>query len=74
MAYLHFLFSYSSNKKFYIKCPLNKHESTLQRLRDLELRTFRKERFSICHFCASFAQGGIDDVGANFLSDYWDYD
>lgn len=63
--------SYSSNKKYYFKCPRGLHESELKIISSI---TREKEGSLNCNKCNSFAQWGIDNICEDFLEKYWDFD
>jgi hypothetical protein len=62
--------TYSTNKKYYFKCPKNIHPSELK-----NINSFVKgqEGTMDCKMCNSFAQWGIDNICSDFLEKYWDY-
>lgn len=64
-------FGYSSNSKYYIKCPENKHESELKSINDF---TGGHEGVMNCKGCNSFGQFLINTLGKDALKLYWDYD
>jgi len=61
--------NYSTNKKYYFKCPKRIHSSELKRISDF---TYVCEGSIECKQCNSFAQWGIDNVCKDFLETYWD--
>ena len=64
---------YSTNKKYYFKCPINLHKSELNKISIFT----RKSSFNVninCKQCNSIAQWGIDNLGEDFLEKYWDYE
>lgn len=61
--------SYISSSKFYFKCPIDKHESSLYALKCVVYMKILR-----CKFCDSFAQRFIDIKGEDALEKYWDYD
>jgi len=64
--------NYSTNKKYYFKCPRGIHKSELKSIVHF---TINGQEGSIkCTKCNSFAQWGIDKYGEDFLEKYWDYD
>lgn len=59
-----------SGEKYYFKCPINVHKSTL-----FQINHFTSSRISlICEGCNSFAQWGVDNLGEDFLEKHWDYE
>lgn len=61
---------YSSNKKYWFKCPRKLHNSELKYTNAF----MNGQEGSIrCKACNSFAQWGIDNLGDDFLEKYWDY-
>jgi len=62
---------YSTNKKYYFKCPKGIHRSELKLISSF---TSNHDGVMDCKQCNSFAQWGIDNIGDNFLEKYWDYD
>ena len=60
--------SYKSNKKYYFKCPNNKHESNQFILCDI---TSFKNKNVKCKKCSSFAQYIIDIYGEEYLNSIW---
>lgn len=62
--------NYSSNKKYYLKCPNNLHHSELKLIGNF---TMGQEGSISCNQCNSFAQWGINNLGEDFLEKYWDY-
>ena len=63
--------NYSTNKKYFFKCPRNIHKSELKRIHDF---TDGCEGSLYCKQCNSFAQWGIDNLGDDFLEKYWDHE
>jgi hypothetical protein len=62
---------YSSNKKYYFLCHRNIHKSELHNINKL---TWGSITYFKCRQCNSFAQWGIDNIGDDFLEEYWDFD
>jgi len=63
--------TYSTNNKYYFKCPRGLHKSELKKIQSFA----QGEKGSMnCKMCNSFAQWGIDNVCENFLEEYWDYE
>lgn len=62
---------YSTNKKYYFKCPKKIHKSELKLINSF---VNGSEGSMDCNQCNSFAQWGIDNLGDDFLEKYWDYD
>jgi hypothetical protein len=62
--------SYSSHAKCYFKCPRDLHESNKFSINSIT----RQNSKLICPCCNSFAQWGIDNLGNDFLENYWDYE
>ena len=62
---------FSSNKKYYFKCPRGIHKSELKVIDNF---IHGQEGSIECNKCNSFAQWGIDNLGKDFLEKYWDYD
>ena len=60
--------SYSSNKKYYFKCPKGLHDSEEKRIADL---TTGNTEFK-CKYCNSFGQWCIDNNETELLN-LWDY-
>lgn len=60
--------SYMSNKKYYFKCPNNKHESTPYILHDI---TSFKNKNIKCKKCNSFAQYIINTFDEEYLDKIW---
>jgi len=62
--------NFSTNKKYYFKCPVKLHKSELK-----DIANFTTNGHNIlCKACNSFAQWGIDNICVDFLEKYWDYD
>lgn len=61
--------SYVSSSKFYFKCPIGKHESSLY-----ALKCVIKMKILKCRFCDSFAQRFIDIRGEDAVEKYWDFE
>ena len=61
----------TKSKKFWFKCPNNKHESELK---NISLFTRGRLKNIECKSCNSFAQWGVDNLGEDFLDKYWDYE
>ena len=59
--------SYGTEQEFFFKCPNHLHPST--KISIYLLRQLKKP--SYCKACKSFAQWGIDNIGDNFINDYW---
>lgn len=60
--------SYISHNKYYFKCDVGIHESSLYQLSSIvQMKTMR------CKFCDSFAQRFINIRGEDALEKYWDY-
>jgi len=55
----------------YFKCPRKIHKSEKIKISNI---IGDSNTNIICKQCNSFAQWGIDNIGDNFLNDYWDYD
>ena len=62
---------YSSNKKYYFKCPRRIHDSELKNISNF---VNGQEGAMKCNQCNSFAQWGIDNLCEDFLEKYWDYE
>jgi len=63
---------WSTNKKYYFRCPKGIHKSELK---IISYFTNRNQNSSIkCDQCNSFAQWGIDNICEDFLEKYWDYE
>lgn len=62
--------AYSSNKKYWFKCPRGLHESELKRLNDIS----KKDKRLSCNKCNSFGQWLIDIYGEDAIERYWDYE
>lgn len=63
--------NYKSNKKFWFKCPNNRHESQLQ---NIQYFASGKQKNMKCTKCDSFAQNIIDNYGEEYLSIIWNKD
>lgn len=64
---------YTSPTKFYFKCPIKEHKSSLYS--PLNLTRFNTDTNKAqCIYCNSFAYYGIKNIDVNFLDKYWDYD
>ena len=63
---------YSTDAKYFFKCPTGKHPSTPYAISCIT-RYWDKAKAD-CVYCNSFAQWGIDNIGVDFLNKYWDYD
>jgi len=61
---------YATNKKYYFKCPRELHKSELKYINSF---TNNCEGTMDCNTCNSFAQWGINNLGNDFLENYWDY-
>lgn len=62
--------SYASNKSFYFKCTNKAHKSELKKIGNIT----KNGKLNLnCVQCNSFAQWGIDNLGKDFLKNYWDY-
>jgi len=60
--------NFSTNKKYWIKCPNEIHSSELKNLNNF----IHGHLGSMdCISCNSFAQWGIDNLGEDFLEKYW---
>ena len=57
--------------KYYFKCPQGIHPSELKQI---SWFVSGNEGAIKCKMCNSFAQWGIDNIGENFLEDYWDFE
>lgn len=62
---------YSTNKKFYFKCPRGIHKSELKKINSIASGYLG---MGDCKVCKSFAQWGIDNICSDFLEKYWDYE
>ncbi|HAN10292.1 MAG TPA: hypothetical protein DCP90_06745 [Clostridiales bacterium] len=62
--------SFGSGKDYYFKCPRGLHKSELKNIGNF---TSGQKGSILCKQCNSFAQWGIDNVSADFLQKYWDY-
>lgn len=60
--------SYKSNKKYWFKCPENKHDSQLFNIQYLPAG---KQNNLVCKKCNSFAQYIINEFGERFLKEIW---
>ena len=63
--------SYGSTIKCWFKCDKGIHKSELK---DLRKFTKNKKDKINCKACNSIAQGGINNLGEDFLEKYWDYE
>lgn len=61
-------FTVCSNKKFWFKCPNNRHESELKNIQYL---TVGKQTNLLCSKCESFAQDIIDSHSEEYLYALW---
>lgn len=62
------LIAYSTNKKYWFTCDKGIHGSELKSINSL---TSVKDKKLTCNQCNSFAQWGIDNLGNDFLDNYW---
>ena len=60
--------SFKNNKKFWFKCPCNKHPSELKRISDISNGHIGTSR---CIACNSFGQYLINTYGENAIELYW---
>lgn len=58
---------YGTTKEYFFKCPNHRHPSTKISIDHLR----RLTKPSYCTACNSIAQWGIDNIGSNFVNDYW---
>jgi hypothetical protein len=63
--------SYGSKIKCWFKCSREIHNSELK---NIHVFTRGQEGSIECNQCNSFAQWGIDNLGEDFLEEYWDYE
>lgn len=63
--------TFSTNKKYYFKCPRRLHKSELKHINNF---ISGQEGSMDCKACNSFAQWGIDNIDEDFLEKYWDYE
>lgn len=63
-----------TRRRFYFKCPLGIHESSLYSLSNVCSKTRNKKVGLQCKKCNSFAQHLINMYGENALEEYWDYE
>ena len=61
---------YSSNKKYYFKCPRGLHESEEKRINNFTNMNVNLR----CNCCNSIGQYLIDNYGEDALEKYWDYE
>ena len=61
----------NTEEKYYFKCPRCLHKSELRHIFNL---VSNKVKTIHCKTCNSFAQWGIDNLGEDFLEEYWDWE
>lgn len=61
---------FGTHSKYYFKCPKGLHKSELHNIKSF---VNGNEGSLNCKACNSFAQWGINNLGADFLKKYWDY-
>jgi len=62
---------YATSKKYYFKCQKGIHKSELKSISSF---TSNHDGVMDCKACNSFAQWGTDNLGNDFLENYWDYE
>lgn len=61
---------FASNKKYYFKCK-NNHNSFQVKLAFLSSKTSNPTADTLCPYCNSVAQEGINKYGEDFIDKYW---